>query len=60
MNRASLHVDTQHYVGANDRRLFSGFLEHLGRGVCEGVYVSGRGDDLTAGWDCAYAGHRRG
>ncbi|MDB5077192.1 MAG: alpha-N-arabinofuranosidase, partial [Chloroflexi bacterium] len=41
MNRATLHLDTQHHVGAIDRRIFSGFLEHLGRAVYEGVYDPG-------------------
>ena len=30
-----------HHVGAIDRRIFSGFLEHLGRAVYEGVYDPG-------------------
>jgi len=38
MNRARLQLDTQHHVGAVDRRIFSGFLEHLGRAVYEGCY----------------------
>jgi alpha-N-arabinofuranosidase len=41
MNQASLHLDTHHHVGAIDRRIFSGFLEHLGRAVYEGVYDPG-------------------
>lgn len=41
MNHANLHLDTQHNAGAIDRRIFSGFLEHLGRGVYEGVYDPG-------------------
>lgn len=36
--RATLHLDTQHNVGAIDPRIFGGFLEHLGRAVYEGVY----------------------
>jgi alpha-N-arabinofuranosidase len=35
---ATLHLDTQHHVGDVDPRIFSGFLEHLGRCVYEGVY----------------------
>lgn len=38
---AILHLDTQHHVGPIDRRIFSGFLEHLGRAVYEGVYDPG-------------------
>jgi len=38
MNHASLHLDTQYHVGPIDRRIFSGFLEHLGRAIYEGVY----------------------
>ena len=41
MNHAHLHLDTQHNTGTIDRRIFSGFLEHLGRGVYEGVYDPG-------------------
>ena len=41
MNQASLHLDTQHHAGPIDRRIFSGFLEHLGRAVYEGVYDPG-------------------
>ena len=36
--KATIRLDTDHHVGAIDRRLFSGFLEHLGRAVYEGVY----------------------
>lgn len=35
---ATLHLDTQHHVGNIDPRIFSGFLEHMGRAVYEGVY----------------------
>lgn len=38
---ARLHLDTQHHVGPIDRRMFGGFLEHLGRAVYEGVYDPG-------------------
>ena len=33
MNQAWLHLDTQCHVGMVDRRLFGGFLEHLGTGA---------------------------
>ncbi len=36
--RAVLHLDTQHHAGEIDRRIFSGFAEHLGRCVYEGMY----------------------
>ncbi|MBM3957873.1 MAG: alpha-N-arabinofuranosidase [Gemmatimonadetes bacterium] len=39
--RASIRLDTDHHAGEIDRRLFSGFLEHLGRAVYEGVYDPG-------------------
>ena len=38
---ASVRLDTDHHVGEIDRRLFSGFLEHLGRSIYEGVYDPG-------------------
>ncbi len=41
MNHATLHLDTQYHAGAVDRRIFGGFLEHLGRAVYEGVYDPG-------------------
>jgi alpha-N-arabinofuranosidase len=39
--QASVHLDTHHHRGEIDRRIFSGFLEHLGRAVYEGVYDPG-------------------
>ncbi|MCE9590808.1 MAG: alpha-N-arabinofuranosidase [Planctomycetes bacterium] len=39
--KATLSLDTHHHVGAIDRRIFSGFLEHLGRSVYEGAYDPG-------------------
>lgn len=38
---ATVHVDPQHHVGPVDRRIFGGFLEHLGRAVYGGVYDPG-------------------
>ncbi|MEI8197456.1 MAG: alpha-N-arabinofuranosidase, partial [Phycisphaerae bacterium] len=38
---AQVLVDTHYHVGPVDPRLFSGFLEHLGRAVYEGVYDPG-------------------
>ena len=39
--KATIRFDTDHHAGEIDRRLFSGFLEHLGRAVYEGVYDPG-------------------
>jgi alpha-N-arabinofuranosidase len=36
--QARVHLDTQHHAGVIDRRIFGGFLEHLGRAIYEGVY----------------------
>jgi alpha-N-arabinofuranosidase len=38
---ATVHLDTHHHAGPIDRRIFGGFLEHLGRAVYEGVYDPG-------------------
>jgi alpha-N-arabinofuranosidase len=39
--RATLTLDTNYHRGAIDPRIFSGFLEHMGRAVYEGVYDPG-------------------
>ncbi len=39
--KATIHLDTHHHVGPIDRRIFGGFLEHLGRAVYEGIYDPG-------------------
>jgi len=36
--RASLSLDTQHHRGEIDPRIFSGFIEHMGRAIYEGIY----------------------
>ena len=36
--KASIRLDLDHHVGEIDRRIFSGFIEHLGRAVYEGIY----------------------
>jgi alpha-N-arabinofuranosidase len=36
--QAKLTLDTQYHKGDIDPRIFSGFLEHIGRAVYEGVY----------------------
>jgi alpha-N-arabinofuranosidase len=41
MKQARVYLDTQHHVGTIDRRIFGGFLEHLGRAVYEGIYDPG-------------------
>ena len=38
MTTARLTLNTQFNVGPIDRRIFGGFLEHLGRAVYGGVY----------------------
>lgn len=39
--KATIRLDTEYTVGEIDPRIFSGFLEHLGRAVYEGVYEPG-------------------
>ncbi len=39
--RATIRLDTDRHAGEIDRRIFGGFLEHLGRCVYEGVYDPG-------------------
>ncbi len=36
-----VHFDLEYHRGTIDRRIFSGFLEHLGRSIYEGVYDPG-------------------
>jgi alpha-N-arabinofuranosidase len=36
--KATLHLDTQHHIGDIDPRIFSGFAEHMGRCIYEGIY----------------------
>jgi hypothetical protein len=38
---ATLHLDTGFHVGEIDRRIFGGFIEHLGRAVYGGIYDPG-------------------
>jgi alpha-L-arabinofuranosidase len=45
--QATIHVDTHHHVGVIDRRIFGGFLEHLGRAVYEGVFDPGNEHGLS-------------
>jgi alpha-N-arabinofuranosidase len=39
--QTTINLDTHHHVGPIDRRIFGGFLEHLGRAVYQGVYDPG-------------------
>lgn len=39
--QANLLFDTQRHVGQIDRRIFGGFVEHMGRAVYEGIYDPG-------------------
>ena len=39
--KATVYLDTHFESGTVDRRIFGGFLEHLGRAVYEGVYDPG-------------------
>ncbi|MGW9158161.1 arabinosylfuranosidase ArfA [Microbacterium sp. NPDC055665] len=41
MTAARLTFDTQHPVGAVNRRVFGSFVEHLGRSVYDGIYEPG-------------------
>ncbi|PZF86610.1 arabinosylfuranosidase ArfA [Jiangella anatolica] len=41
MNRAHLTIDPYFTVGTVNRRLFGSFVEHLGRGVYDGIYEPG-------------------
>ena len=41
VHEAQVDLHTQHRVGAIDERIFSGFLEHMGRAVYEGVFDPG-------------------
>ena len=39
--KATIRLDIDHQLGEIDRRIFSGFMEHLGRCVYEGIYDPG-------------------
>ena len=41
MQQASVHLDTHFAIAPVDPRIFSGFVEHLGRAVYEGIYDPG-------------------
>ena len=40
-HKAQVDLHTEHRVAAIDERIFSGFLEHMGRAVYEGVFDPG-------------------
>ena len=40
-NQAKLYVEREFTVAQADKRLFSSFLEHLGRAIYEGIYEPG-------------------
>ncbi len=44
---STIYLDTHFNVGKIDRRIFGGFLEHLGRAVYEGVYDPGNEHGLV-------------
>ena len=48
--KATIRLDTDHHAGEIDRRLFSGFLEHLGRAVYEGAYDPGNAQSDADGF----------
>jgi alpha-N-arabinofuranosidase len=41
MSTATIKIDTDRVLGTVDRRIFSGFIEHLGRCIYGGVYDEG-------------------
>ena len=40
-HKAQVDLHTEHRVAAIDERIFSGFLEHMGRAVYQGVFDPG-------------------
>jgi alpha-N-arabinofuranosidase len=50
MPHAHLTIDPHFAVGAIDRRLFGGFVEHLGRHVYDGIYEPGHPSADHEGW----------
>ena len=41
MDKTTIFLNTRFQIGAVDKRIFGGFLEHMGRAVYEGVYQPG-------------------
>jgi len=50
MPHAHLTIDPHFTVGAINRRLFGGFVEHLGRHVYDGIYEPGHSSADEEGW----------
>ncbi|MDN4481316.1 alpha-N-arabinofuranosidase [Demequina muriae] len=50
MPHAHLTIDPHFTVGTIDRRLFGGFVEHLGRHVYDGIYEPGHPTADEEGW----------
>ncbi len=50
MKHITLHIHPKFAIGAIDRRLFGGFLEHLGRAVYEGVFDPASPNSDTSGF----------
>ena len=50
MSHAHLTVDPHFTVGTIQRRLFGGFVEHLGRHVYDGIYEPGHPSADAEGW----------
>lgn len=50
MAQAHLTIDPQSVVGAIHRRLFGGFVEHLGRHIYDGIFEPGHPLADDAGW----------
>jgi alpha-N-arabinofuranosidase len=50
MNTASITVDRSASVAPLDRRLFGAFVEHLGRGIYDGLYEPGHATANAAGF----------
>jgi len=50
MKSTDVHLHTRHPIGAVDRRIFGGFLEHMGRAVYQGVYEPESPKADAEGW----------
>lgn len=50
MDRTRLYLHTKHRIGTVDRRLFGGFVEHLGRAIYGGLYDPESALADASGW----------
>ena len=50
MDRTGVFLHTRHRIGSVDRRLFGGFVEHLGRAIYGGLYDPESGASDESGW----------